>query len=147
MSQTTKQTSAPSTADGADGEIVIQRVREPRQDGDVRILVDRLWPRGVSKEKADLDGWAKEAAPSTELRQAFHADELTFRQFSQRYRHELHESEGFEELAQTVRDAVGKRASQRVTLLIAADPSKHNHAEVLRDELVKSLDDLDLKTP
>lgn len=115
--------------------LIIERVREPREAGDVRILVDRLWPRGVSKEKADLDEWAKGATPSTDLRKAIHGGDVEWAEFSERYRHELTESGGLDELAETVRESL-KDPKARITLLIAADPSKRNHAEVLRDALL-----------
>lgn len=125
-----------SQASGQSPEIVIERVREPRQEGDTRILVDRLWPRGVSKEKADLDDWAKDATPSTELRKAIHSGDISWDEFADRYCQELAESDGLGELADMVQQADG-----RVTLLIAADPNERNHAQVLleqlRDELKK----------
>lgn len=125
-----------SQVSGQSPEIVIERVREPRQEGDTRILVDRLWPRGVSKEKADLDEWAKDATPSTELRKAIHSGDISWDEFADRYRQELAESDGLGELADMVQQADG-----RVTLLIAADPNERNHAQVLleqlRDELKK----------
>lgn len=115
-------------SDGAVPDIRIRRVREPREVGETRILVDRLWPRGVSKEVADLDGWAKDATPSTALRKEFHGGEMTFESFTQAYRCELAAGEGLGELVAAVRTADGP-----VTFLIASDPSKQNHAEVLAD--------------
>lgn len=119
-------------------DIVVRKVREPRDGEAMRVLVDRLWPRGVSKEKADLDEWAKDAAPSTELRKEFHGGEMTFAQFSKRYRSELDSgpiAEGLEELAKKVADADGQ-----VALLIAGDPGADNHADVLADALREHLD-------
>jgi uncharacterized protein YeaO (DUF488 family) len=70
-------------------EVRIGRVYEPREGHAYRVLVDRLWPRGVSKARADLDEWAKEIAPSTELRQWFSHDPDRFAEFASRYKDEL----------------------------------------------------------
>lgn len=122
-----------------DGErIVIRRVRKPRDGEGLRVLVDRLWPRGVSKERADLDLWAKDATPSTELRKAFHGGQLSFADFSTAYRRELQASDGLGELLDAVRDAL-RGGQGEVALLIAADPAKHNHAEVLRAVVLERL--------
>lgn len=118
-------------------DVVIRRVREPRDGEVLRVLVDRLWPRGVSKEKADLDEWAKSASPSTELRKAVHGGEMAFEEFARRYREDLADGanrDGLGDLADRVQEAGG-----RVALLIAADPQKPNHAEVLRDVLLERL--------
>lgn len=119
-------------------DVVIKRVREPRDDEVLRVLVDRLWPRGVSKEAADLDAWAKAATPSTESRKAVHGGEMTFEEFARTYRDHLdrgENSEGLDELAGWAQQARG-----RVALLIAADPSKPNHAEIVRDALLERLE-------
>lgn len=119
-------------------ELVVRRVRDPRTDESMRVLVDRLWPRGVSKERADLDEWAKDAAPSTELRKEFHAGGMTFAAFTERYRDELGDgavADGLARLTETVRQADG-----RVALLIASDPSEDNHAEILLTALRERLE-------
>lgn len=73
-------------------EIKITRVYSPREPADgVRVLVDRLWPRGLAKNLADIDEWCKDVAPSTELRRWFGHDPARFAEFSQRYRDELTE--------------------------------------------------------
>ena len=71
-------------------EIVLKRVYEDAslEDG-YRVLVDRIWPRGISKEKAALDEWDKDLAPSTELREWFHHDPLLWDEFSRKYKEEL----------------------------------------------------------
>ena len=120
--------------------VVIKGVREdPSPDDGRRVLVDRLWPRGVSKERAALDEWAKDAAPSTALRRAFHSGDLDWEQFVPAYRAELEEP--------AAREAVeGLRAealSGRVTLLIAGHDRNRTHARVLR-EAVLGVDDPDL---
>ena len=120
--------------------IQIKRVYEAADPADgFRILVDRLWPRGVSRERAALDEWAKDATPSTALRRAFHSGDLDWERFVPAYRAELEEP--------AAREAVeGLRAealSGRVTLLIAGHDHVRTHARVLR-EAVLGVDDPDL---
>ena len=120
--------------------VVIKGVREdPSPDDGRRVLVDRLWPRGVSRERAALDEWAKNATPSTALRRAFHSGDLDWERFVPAYRAELEEP--------AAREAVeGLRAealSGRVTLLIAGHEHVRTHARVLR-EAVLGVDDPDL---
>ena len=121
-------------------DVVIKGVREePSPDDGQRVLVDRLWPRGVSRERAALDEWAKNATPSTALRRAFHSGDLDWERFVPAYRAELEEP--------AAREAVeGLRAealSGRVTLLIAGHDRVRTHARVLR-EAVLGVDDPDL---
>lgn len=107
--------------------IHIKRVYEaPSADDGCRILVDRIWPRGVSKEKAKLDHWIKEVAPSTELRKWFAHDPERFTEFADRYRKELEEKT--ESLAKIQAEA--KR--NKVTLLYGARDVEHNQAVVLQ---------------
>ena len=120
--------------------VVIKGVREePSPDDGRRVLVDRLWPRGVSRERAELDEWAKNATPSTALRRALHSGDLDWERFVPAYRAELEEP--------AAREAVeGLRAealSGRVTLLIAGHDHVRTHARVLR-EAVLGVDDPDL---
>jgi uncharacterized protein YeaO (DUF488 family) len=90
------------------------------------VLVDRLWPRGVSKTTARLDAWARDLAPSTELRQWFTHDEAKWPELLRRYAAELRDMQA--QLA-----VLRERAkSGRVTLLFAARDLKHNNAEALR---------------
>ncbi|MDO5619420.1 DUF488 domain-containing protein [Kocuria sp.] len=115
-------------------EIKIKRVRDTPSDQDgERILVDRLWPRGVSKEKADLDERDKEVAPSTELRKWFGHDPAKWDEFVKRYRKELDANGAAAELADQIKD----RAT--VTLLFDAKDTEHNEAVVLRDWLQERL--------
>lgn len=109
-------------------QLQIKRVREDKaQDDGARILVDRLWPRGVSKDHAALDHWFKELAPTDELRKWFGHDPEKFEEFSDRYRQELDEDASGEvaELKQVLRD-VGA-----ATLLYDAKDEQHNNAVVL----------------
>jgi uncharacterized protein YeaO (DUF488 family) len=106
--------------------IQVKRVYEDYADTDgYRILVDRLWPRGLSKERAHVDEWVKEIAPSNELRKWFHHDPTRFAEFKTRYQHELQEKKDL--LA-----AIKKRAQhERVTLLYGAKDETNNQAQVL----------------
>ncbi len=112
--------------------IALKRAYEPpaRQDG-YRVLVERLWPRGVRKEALDLDEWAKEVAPSTELRKWYAHDPAKWKEFVQRYRRELANPEVQPEL-----DALAARARRgRVTLLFAAHDPALSNATVLKEVL------------
>lgn len=112
--------------------IHIRRAYEPAADDDgVRVLVDRLWPRGLSKDKAAIDHWAKEAAPSNELRRWFAHDPARWPEFQSRYREELQSHQAQEEIA-TLRAMARK---SRLTLLYAARDEEMNNAVVLRDYL------------
>lgn len=114
------------------GRVHVKRIYEPaaRSDG-FRVLVDRLWPRGIAKERAALDLWMKEIAPSTELRRWFGHDPKRWRQFQARYRAELHEHGP--ELA-----ALRSRARKgTVTLLFGARDLVHNEAVALKEILLR----------
>ncbi|PWV46037.1 MULTISPECIES: DUF488 domain-containing protein [Nocardiopsis] len=99
-----------------------------------RFLVDRLWPRGVSKSAVAGDEWVKDAAPSPHLRTWFGHDPSRFEEFARRYRAEL---EAHPEVLEPLLDAARKGP---VTLLYAAKDTEHNHAVVLRDHLESLLD-------
>lgn len=104
-----------------------KRVYEDAEASDgYRVLVDRLWPRGVSKEKAKLDEWAKELAPSTELRKWFNHDPAKFTEFSQRYLAEVDENSNAPEIIKNW------RTHDKVTLLYGARDEVHNEADVLQ---------------
>jgi len=110
--------------------LAIKRVYEPvsAKDG-YRVLVDRLWPRGLSKERAAVDLWLKAIAPSTELRQWFGHDPGKWSEFRRKYSAEL--ATHAEEIAQI--RALAKR--RRVTLVYGARDTEHNDAVVLLDYL------------
>ena len=109
---------------------VIKRVYDPAEASDgFRVLVDRLWPRGVSKERAELDLWDKEVAPSPELRTEWHHNRERFDEFAERYRGELDANEAARALI-----ALGDE-HDRVTLLFGARDEQVNHAAVLLDWL------------
>ncbi|MCC6686848.1 MAG: DUF488 family protein [Fimbriimonadaceae bacterium] len=113
--------------------IQIKRVYDEASESDgKRILVDRLWPRGVSKERAKLDLWLKEVAPSDELRRWFSHDPMKWDEFQARYRDELKANPN---AVDKLRKAC---ASQKVTLLFGARDEEHNEAVVLRTFLQES---------
>jgi len=108
--------------------IQLKRIYEPysKEDG-YRILVDRLWPRGFTKEKAALDLWLKEIAPSTELRKWFGHDPEKWKEFQKKYRIELKQNK---EALDRLRDYIKKG---KVTLLYGAKDEEHNEAQVIKD--------------
>ncbi|WP_407213134.1 DUF488 domain-containing protein [Enterobacter roggenkampii] len=111
---------------------MIQRKRVYEQaspDDGYRVLVDRLWPRGLKKTDLAYDEWCKALTPSNELRKAFHSDTIDFAAFSQAYREEL-----AQQADEGVRLATLARR-QTVTLLFAAKNTEQNHALVLADWL------------
>ena len=117
------------------GQVDIKRVYEQAADEDgVRILVDRLWPRGVSKERAALSGWLKEVAPSPDLRRWWHHDPDRFEDFARRYRTELDDNPALEDLLSIVRE------HDRTTLVYAAKDPAVNHALILRDYIRQALE-------
>ena len=109
----------------------LKRAYEPAEPGDgTRILIDRLWPRGVSKAKAALDDWIKDVAPSTELRKWFGHDPARWTEFQRRYRAELRgRSETLDRIRNLAREHV-------VTLVYSAHDEEHNDAVVLRSVLL-----------
>ena len=110
--------------------IKVKRVYDdPSAEDGIRILVDRLWPRGLKKEAARLDDWLKEIAPSNELRKWFGHDPDRWEEFKVRYFHEL---ERQNEAINKIRE---KASSSTVTLLFAARDETHNNAVALREYL------------
>lgn len=109
--------------------LTIKRVYETpdKRDG-YRILVDRLWPRGLSKEKAKVDLWLKDIAPSTKLRKWFDHDPKKWEEFKKRYKSELNENK---ESVSILKKVISKR---NVTLLYGAKDEAHNEALVLLDK-------------
>lgn len=110
--------------------IMLKRVYEPAQPQDgCRILVDRLWPRGLSKDEARLDEWLQDVAPSDALRQAFHQGDIGWGEFRRRYLGELklHREE--------LRSLAERSTKETVTLLFAVRDERHNNAVVLQQYL------------
>lgn len=110
--------------------IELKRIYEtPSPDDGCRILIDRLWPRGLSKENADLDEWDKDIAPSTELRLWFHHDPALWQEFSEKYMKELHESN-------LGKDFLKRHKNQeKITLLYAAKDEAHCLAIIIKKYL------------
>ena len=105
---------------------------EPAENDGTRVLVDRLWPRGLSKERAHIDLWLKEIAPSTELRKWYGHDPDKFEEFRRRY-----ESELATEPAQTAVNKLRALAEQgKTTLIFSAHDASLSDAAVLRDYLM-----------
>ena len=117
------------------GQVDIKRVYEQAADEDgIRILVDRLWPRGVSKEQAALSGWLKDVAPSPDLRRWWHHDPDRFEDFARRYRTELDDNPALGDLLSIVRE------HDQTTLVYAAKDPAVNHALILRDCIRQALE-------
>lgn len=112
--------------------IQAKRVYDPPKSGDgTRILVDRLWPRGLKKADAALDEWRRDVAPTPELRKWYGHDPGRFEEFSRRYRAEL----GRGEPAEAVRELVGMARRRRLTLLTATRDLERSGAAVLAEHL------------
>jgi uncharacterized protein YeaO (DUF488 family) len=113
--------------------IRVRRVYEPPSPEDgVRVLIDRLWPRGLSKAEARIDDWPKEVTPSTELRRWFHGPEGSWEEFRGRYEAELAAPGAVAEALDRLRD---RARSGPLTLLTSARDPTHSHAAVLADLL------------
>lgn len=111
----------------------IKRIYDkPHKNDGLRVLVDRLWPRGVSKTQTSIDVWLKEVAPSPGLRIWFGHEPERFAEFSTQYRSELENNPAVERIEQLESD------NKTVTLLYAAKDPTINHAVVLQDFLKKS---------
>ncbi|MGE0666267.1 MAG: DUF488 domain-containing protein [Sphingomonadales bacterium] len=114
--------------------IHVKRIYEPPGDRDgQRVLVDRVWPRGVSKAEAGLTAWQKDIAPSAALRKWFGHDPARWEQFGRRYRRELDDN------AEEVKRLEEMARSGALTLLYGARDTEHNQAVVLADYIRKRL--------
>lgn len=113
--------------------IKIKRVYEPAsKDDGYRVLVDRLWPRGMRKEEADLDLWLREVAPSNSLRKWYGHDAEKWEEFKERYARELDEkTELVEQIERKARD-------ERVTLLFSSKEEHNNNAQALKEYIERS---------
>jgi uncharacterized protein YeaO (DUF488 family) len=113
--------------------VAIKRIYEPasRSDG-VRVLVDRLWPRGLKKASAGLDEWLRDLAPSNELRRWYHARPDQWPSFRKKYLQELSQPEAQESLQRLYQLAHKRKC---LTLLFASKNDTHNNAAVLRELL------------
>ena len=118
--------------------LVLKRVYLPAADGDgPRVLADRLWPRGITKERARLTLWARDAAPSPELRRAFHREPERFAEFEAAYTAELDKNPAAAALAERCRQWLER---SDVTLLYAARDGAHSNAQVLKNWLERHPD-------
>lgn len=122
------------------GDFFLKRIYEPYDESDgFRILVDRIWPRGISKEAARLTDWEKEVAPSPELRKWFcHKPEL-FGEFRAKYLEELRTDEQKQKI---INELFTLTSKGRVTLLYGAKDPVCNHAIVLQEELNRIIDEV-----
>lgn len=110
--------------------IQIKRIYEPYEKTDgYRVLIDRLWPRGISKERARIDEWKKEIAPSTELRKAYHEEQINYDEFENLYISELQNN-------REIFDFYKRLENEKiVTLLYASKDEEKNHAVILKKYL------------
>ena len=106
---------------------------EPAQNDGYRILVDRVWPRGISKKESRLDEWLKNIAPSTELRKWFDHDPDKWEQFLERYFRELDEHK------QAIDKLITLATNGRLTLVFAAKDRDHNNAIALKKYVMKKM--------
>lgn len=118
-------------------QILMKRVYDEldKKDG-YRILVDRLWPRGVKKEDLPYDLWAKEITPSSDIRKVFNHEEEKFAEFKQNYLYELNENDEIDSFLETISE---KLETKNVTLLYAGKDEKINHVVILKDWLEENL--------
>jgi uncharacterized protein YeaO (DUF488 family) len=112
--------------------IRLKRVYDPPSDDDgVRILVERLWPRGLTKGKARIDLWLKEVSPSPELRKWFSHDDTKWEEFSERYRKELDGN------IASIRKIIEMASKGDVTLVFASKDAEHNSTVLVREYALK----------
>lgn len=111
---------------------MVKRIQDgPGKTDGTRVLVDRVWPRGISKDEAELDDWNQDVAPTTELRTWYGHDPERFEEFAKRYRAELDSADGRAALDRLRESVRGKR----LTLLTATKDVDHSQAAVLKDLL------------
>lgn len=111
-------------------EVKLKRVYDQKEENDgYRVLVDRLWPRGIKKENAGVDLWMKEIAPSSELRKWFGHEPERFKEFESRYRDELKHNPEMEKLRQL------QKEHNIITLLYGAKDEQHNQTIILKKML------------
>lgn len=117
-------------------EIKLVRIYDHEQPAGYRILVDRLWPRGMSKVKADLAEWDKQIGPSKELRQWFNHEDKKFPEFKQKYIEELNHNDYTAEFLQDVKKHLAK---EDVLFLFGAKNKEYNQAVVLKEYVLNTL--------
>jgi len=115
-------------------DILLKRAySDPEASDGFRILVDRLWPRGQSKDKLKLDLWAKSITPSPDLRKAWHHDPDRFDEFAEHYQQELNQNPAVDEFLEILSE------HPKVTFVYGAKDEHINHAVILRDYLLDQL--------
>ena len=119
------------------GELRWKRIYDTAEEDDgFRILIDRLWPRGISKADAQLGAWARDVAPSAALRSAFHKNEMDYKTFAEAYKKELHDND---EMTEFIEEIKNKLKTGNVTLLYASREPEHSQIPVLRSFIEKRL--------
>lgn len=119
------------------GELRWKRIYDTAEEDDgFRILIDRLWPRGISKADAQLGAWARDVAPSAALRSAFHRNETDYKTFAESYEKELHDND---EMTEFIEEIKNKLKTGNVTLLYASREPEHSQIPVLRSFIEKRL--------
>jgi len=108
-----------------------------QEDDGYRVLVDRLWPRGIKKENLEHDWWPKELAPTSDLRKEYDHDEDKFNWFKKEYKKELNNNEDKEDFLSEIKSQLN---NQPVTLLFAAKDYENNHAVILKEWIENKLD-------
>ena len=117
------------------GKLQWKRVYDAPEDSDgYRILIDRLWPRGMKKEAAELSDWAKDIAPSTDLRKKYHHGEISYEDFAAAYDRELSENPGLPAFAEEIKDRL---RNGNVTLLYAGKEPDKSQIPTLRAHINK----------
>ena len=124
-----------SSRERADAVCIKRAYVPPAKEDGCRVLVDRLWPRGVARKSLALDEWQKDVAPSADLRRWFNHDPARWDEFKARYRAELAKSPAREALSALVQ--LARRG--KLTLIYAARDENHNEATVLRDVILRRL--------
>lgn len=120
--------------------ILLKRIYEPRDEQDgYRVLVDRLWPRGIKKETARLDEWTKEITPRTEIRKLYHQGKCLLKDFLRLIAKNWEELDGNKAAAEFAGKCHDLLASQNLTLIYAAKNEQENHAMVLREWLKRQI--------
>lgn len=120
-------------------DLFLKRIYDPSSEVDgYRILIDRLWPRGITKEDVKLTHWVKDIAPSHELRKWFGHKPERFAEFRDKYLMELQSNE---QQSRAVEQIITLTTNNRVTLLYAAKDPIHNHARVLLEELLRRINE------
>lgn len=115
-------------------EIKLKRAYEDfNEDDGFRVLVDRIWPRGVSKDDLNLDLWEKSIAPTDELRKEFNHEPEKFPKFKEDYKNELKENDEFDKFLEKIKN------KNLVTLIYGAKDEKHNQAVVLKEVIENKL--------